>query len=150
MLNMKLLLIFMSIVIYLSSMITEKRLIGDRGEDLVCDFLVKRGYEILERNHWRKWGEIDIVAKGLKDSSYHFVEVKTAIRDLAFLDLQDAYSPADNITKDKTRKLSRVIQTYIEEKRLGEYDWQADVALVYLDKHSDNFKIEIIDDIDLQ
>jgi putative endonuclease len=130
-------------------MITEKRNTGDRGEELVCQFLMKQGFTIVDRNHWRKWGEIDIVAKSLKDNVYHFIEVKTAVRDLGRLDLSDDYSPADNMTKDKMRKFSRIIQTYIEENRLGECNWQADVALVYLDKYSDNLKIELLEDIDL-
>lgn len=128
--------------------ITEKRNTGDRGEEVACTFLVKHGYSIIERNHWRKWGEIDIVA--LKNDEYHFVEVKTAIKDISRTpDLDFEYSPADNMTIEKRKRLSRVIQTYLTENRRGECDWQVDLALVYLDKNSNNFKIDMIDDIDL-
>ncbi|MDO8493115.1 MAG: YraN family protein [bacterium] len=133
--------------------ITEKRSTGDKGEEIACTFLVKQGFKIIERNHWRKWGEIDIVASSpvgkLKDIVYHFIEVKTAIRDLSRGEIDEDYSPADNMTKEKRARLSRVIQTYIVENRLGESDWQVDVALVYLDKYSDKFKIEVLEDIDL-
>ena len=37
--------------------------IGKIGEDTACKFLMKHGYQILTRNYWKKWGEIDIVAK---------------------------------------------------------------------------------------
>ncbi|MBI2121043.1 MAG: YraN family protein [Parcubacteria group bacterium] len=55
--------------------ITEKRKIGDLGEDVATMFLMKQGFKVLERNYLRKWGEIDIIAK--KDQKLYFVEVKT-------------------------------------------------------------------------
>jgi Holliday junction resolvase-like predicted endonuclease len=55
--------------------ITEKRKIGNLGEDIAAMFLMKQGFSVLERNHLRKWGEIDIVAKN--GGTLHFVEVKT-------------------------------------------------------------------------
>lgn len=135
--------------------ITEKRGTGNKGEDLVAALLMKQGLDIVERNYWRKWGEIDIVAHspagGLKDNFYHFVEVKTVIRDFGRgTDFNDEdYSPADNMTPEKIKRFSRVVQTYLLENKLEDCDWQADVALVYLDKYSDNFKIEMLEDIDL-
>ncbi len=130
--------------------ITEKRGTGDRGEEISCQFLMKRGLEIVERNHWRKWGEIDIVAKNPKDNVIHFVEVKTASRDFSRGDDFDSeYSPADNITHEKKKRFRRVIQTYLLENKLEEHDWQADVTLVYLDSGSEKHQIEILDDIDL-
>jgi len=37
--------------------------LGKRGEDIACEYLVSRGYEIVERN-WRcSAGEIDVVAR---------------------------------------------------------------------------------------
>lgn len=49
---------------------------GNKGEDLACEYLIKNGYKILERNkHFSKLCEIDIIAK-LKDKVV-FVEVKT-------------------------------------------------------------------------
>ena len=115
--------------------ITPKRSTGNRGEDVAAQFLMKQGFSIIERNHWRKWGEIDIVAQNLKDNPYHFVEVKTVYRALRTLDLDNdgGYSPADNITREKKKRFARVIQTYLMENKLEECDWQADVALVYLD-----------------
>lgn len=126
--------------------ITDKRLTGDRGEGLVCQFLTKHGFKIVERNHWRKWGELDIV--GIKDNIYHFVEVKTSVRNFNLKDYGE-YSPADNVTHEKRRRLSRVVQTYLLENRLGECDWQFDLALVYIDKNSDKYEVEMLEDIDL-
>ena len=57
---------------------TAKRRLGDIGENLACVFLEKRGFEILERNYLRKWGEIDIVTK--KDGVIRFIEVKDSYK----------------------------------------------------------------------
>ena len=54
--------------------------IGKIGEETACKFLMKHGYQIVLRNYWKKWGEIDIVAK--KDKTTHFVEVKTVSKNL--------------------------------------------------------------------
>ncbi|MBP7184505.1 MAG: YraN family protein, partial [Saprospiraceae bacterium] len=48
---------------------------GILGEELACNFLVKKGYSILERNWRYKKAEIDIIA--MKDDVLIFIEVKT-------------------------------------------------------------------------
>ena len=57
--------------------LTEKRRLGDLGENIACSFLEKRGFEIIERNYLRKWGEIDIVTK--KGGVVRFIEVKSGV-----------------------------------------------------------------------
>jgi Holliday junction resolvase-like predicted endonuclease len=54
--------------------------VGKIGEDTAARFLVKQGFMIVERNYWKKYGEIDIVAK--KKGVIHFVEVKTVSCEL--------------------------------------------------------------------
>lgn len=49
--------------------------LGSYGEQLAVDFLVKKGFEILETNWVFKHKEIDIIAK--KNPFIVFVEVKT-------------------------------------------------------------------------
>ena len=48
---------------------------GKRGEDIACDFLVKKGYRILHRNFRTKKGEIDII--GELENTLVFFEVKS-------------------------------------------------------------------------
>ena len=48
---------------------------GNQGEDRACEYLIKKGYKIIERNWRTKGGEIDIIA--MKDEVLVFVEVKT-------------------------------------------------------------------------
>lgn len=49
--------------------------VGNSGEQRASDFLLKNGYEIIERNWRTKDGEIDIIAT--KAQVLVFVEVKT-------------------------------------------------------------------------
>jgi putative endonuclease len=51
-----------------------RQFLGKMGEDLACDELARRGYEILERRYRTRYGEIDIVARS--GPSLVFVEVK--------------------------------------------------------------------------
>ena len=48
--------------------------IGNLGEDMAVKFLLEKGYEIIERNFLKPFGEIDIIAKD-KDFLV-FIEVK--------------------------------------------------------------------------
>lgn len=49
--------------------------LGSLGEQLAAEHLVRRGFQILERNYRTRWGELDIIAyDGL---TLAFCEVKT-------------------------------------------------------------------------
>jgi putative endonuclease len=49
--------------------------LGALGEDLAAEHLVRRGFEIVERNYRTRWGELDIVA--FDGRTLAFCEVKT-------------------------------------------------------------------------
>ncbi|MGN1085289.1 MAG: YraN family protein [Lachnospiraceae bacterium] len=51
-----------------------KRRIGSKTEEKVQEYLQKNGYDIVCRNFFSRYGELDIVAK--KDGYLVFVEVK--------------------------------------------------------------------------
>ncbi|MEN8187811.1 MAG: YraN family protein, partial [Bacteroidota bacterium] len=64
--------------------------LGKKGEDLAVEFLIKNGFEILDRN-WRfKKAEIDIIAQ--KDDLLVMAEVKTRSTDF-FGDPQEFIKP---------------------------------------------------------
>ncbi len=137
--------------------------IGKIGEETACKFLMKQGYQIVLRNYWKKWGEIDIVAK--KDRVIHFVEVKTVSKDITSPnsnkdsvscesdkcvthEISDVYRPEDNIHPWKLKRLSRVIQTYLIEKDITEEDeWQFDAVTVFLDIKNKSAKVDHLKDI---
>ena len=43
-----------------------KRAVGNVGESVACDFLKSNGYEIICRNYYCPYGEIDIIAENDK------------------------------------------------------------------------------------
>ena len=117
---------------------TEKRRLGDIGENVACEFLERRGFEIIERNYLKKWGELDIVAK--KSNIIHFVEVKSVTHGTM------GYRPEDNMHPWKLKRLSRAMQTYLLEKKLDN-DWQLDLITVKIDQESRKARAEILENI---
>ena len=110
---------------------TQKRELGDKGEDFFVKHLVKQNYKILDRNYLKKWGEIDVVAK--KDNIIHFFEVKTVARNLVGR-RSEFHDPEENVHRWKKERLSRTIESYLAEKKMPDNTvWQADVAAVFLD-----------------
>ncbi len=53
----------------------DRKELGRRGEEAACNFLMRNGYDILERNWTCPAGEVDIIAA--TTCSLRFVEVKT-------------------------------------------------------------------------
>ena len=82
---------------------------GKLGEELAVNYLIGKGYEILERN-WRNiHKEIDIIAKDGKDLV--IVEVKTR--------QSDEYGDPDvAVTKKKQRMLIVAANAYITQNNL--------------------------------
>lgn len=125
---------------------TDKQNTGKAGENHAEVFLKKHSYRILERNYWKKWGEIDIVAD--RDGVIHFVEVKTVSRETVLEEGSDTYAPEDNIHPWKRQRLARVIETYLLERRIGEdRDWQVDSLAVYVNKEGRVLKVDQLEDI---
>ena len=116
---------------------TNKRKLGDIGENVACVFLVKQGYEILDRNYLRKWGELDIVAK--RGSMVHFVEVKSVSHETNI-------RAEENMHPHKLKRLHRAIQTYLMEKKL-DLDWQLDLVVVKINEKTRTAKAEMLENI---
>src|SRR3989338_7366907 len=116
---------------------TDKRVLGDMGENVACMFLMKHGFEIIERNYLRKWGEIDIVAK--KNVVIRFIEVKSVKHETA-------YRPEDNMHLWKLKRLGRIIQTYLLHVK-HEGDWQLDLITVKIDLNTHKARVEMLENI---
>ncbi|MDO8590780.1 MAG: YraN family protein [bacterium] len=132
---------------------TEKQKIGEIGESLACRFLEEKGYEIIGRNYLKPWGEIDVVAH--KDGITVFVEVKTVTRvpfgpqndENIGTRVTNGYRPEDNLHPWKLKRLTRAINSYLVEKRIGEGDWRFDVITVYLNPETKKAKVEHLQNI---
>ena len=91
-------------------MMIEPHELGKIGEELACDYLVNKGYQILERN-WRSGHkEIDIIA--LADTTLVVVEVKTRKSD-------DYGDPDIAVGRDKQRMLIWAADSYVRYKNLN-------------------------------
>lgn len=90
---------------------------GNKGEDIACEYLIKNGYEILERNkHFSKFCEIDIIAKF--KNKVVFVEVKTR--------KSDAFgTPMEAITKTKYNNIKIGVLSYVQENKIKNYQIDA-------------------------
>ena len=131
--------------------LTSRQKTGNLGEEIACQYLKNHGYEIVERNYWKKWGEIDVVARNLKDKSLHFIEVKTVTRAVGGLTADGAYGyeAEENVHPWKLKRLTRAIQTYILERRIDEdkTPWQLDVITVSLDYDMRKARVKLIPDV---
>ena len=85
-----------------------KRCVGKAYERLACEYLNKRGYQILECNFYSHAGEIDIIAR--HEGYLVFVEVKYR------KDASKGY-PLEAISFQKQKKISRCALFYM--KRYG-------------------------------
>ena len=116
---------------------------GSLGEDIASKYLEQKGFEIVERNYSRKWGEIDIVARETlwNKETLHFVEVKTVSREILSKDdisrVTSDFSPEEMVHGDKVSRLKRAIQTYLADRCVPrETEWQFSVLAVFLDPNT--------------
>lgn len=109
---------------------SEKRKIGNLGEDLVTDFLIVNGYEILDRNYLKPYGEIDIIA--IKNDIVCFVEVK------ARKNIKYGY-PREAVNYHKQQRIIKASQTYLIENNLIDYIMRFDVAEVFTESRKINY-----------
>lgn len=120
-----------------------KRKIGDIGEEVVCKYLETKGFRVLERNYLRKWGEIDIIAE--KGQLLSFIEVKSVSRENGS---RGTYRPEDNVHPAKLKRLHRVIQTYLLDRKVPDSrEWRIDVACVYLDFSTRKAKVKVLENV---
>lgn len=83
------------------------REVGNIAEDRAARYLQDLGYEIIDRNFYSRFGEIDIIAK--KDKILHFVEVKYGKN----------FDPIYAITPKKLDKMIKTINYYILKNKLN-------------------------------
>lgn len=107
----------------------DTRELGNLGEKLACEYLVKNGFSILGKN-WRiSLGEIDIIAKkkwrlfARSDKTIHFIEVKTAVKN------DGHFFPEDRVDAKKQHKLKQLIQIWFQKHRYRQ-DWPCQIDVV--------------------
>ena len=84
-------------------MADKRKQLGRRGEDAACEYLARRGLEILDRNWKCGYGEADIIA--LERSVLVFCEVKTRQTASDVL-------PEESITYKKQMRYGKIATVY--------------------------------------
>ena len=108
--------------------------LGDLGEALAIEFLVKKNYRILEKN-WRfKKAEVDIIA--LKNDVLAVVEVKTRSTDFFG-------NPQDAVNQKKIQLLVSAINEYVISKDL---DVEVRFDIIAIVKKQGDFEITHLED----
>ena len=113
--------------------------LGQNGEELAADYLMKQGYRILHRNwNLHKGCELDIVAT--KDNQLHFIEVKTRSR------VSDIYGrPEQAINDAKLRNIVRAIYRY---QNIYHLDMEMHIDAIGVVYHSEqDYTINLMPDI---
>ncbi|NLJ97741.1 MAG: YraN family protein [Tissierellia bacterium] len=96
---------------------------GSIGEDRAVEYLVSKGYKILDRNYRTKLGEIDIIA--MTSQVLVFIEVKSRTNT----NYGYPYEAVDWRKQDKILKSSFI---YMKHKKLKDYQFRYDIVEVYL------------------
>jgi len=122
---------------------SKKQQIGNKGEQEAEDFLIKKGYRILDRNYRVKnIGELDLVSE--KNGKIIFVEVKTRsnTHEINF-PIQLSINPR------KKRILKKMCEIYLmTKKELTNKQWQVDGIFITFDILKGNqSKIDHIENI---
>lgn len=107
--------------------------VGKWGEDLAVDYLVRKGYAIVERNWKLNHFEIDIIA--MFSNRIVFVEVKTRTS-------QDD-DPLEAIDRRKMSRMARAANTFIVNSNFHN-EVQFDIIAINGDMH--DYQIEHIPD----
>ena len=97
--------------------------LGKLGEELATQFLIDKGYEILEKNWRNKHKEIDIVAKD--GNELVIVEVKTRQSD-------DHGDPDLAVTRQKQTRLIYAANAYIFSHNL-DINTRFDIISIFFD-----------------
>lgn len=109
--------------------------LGRQGEQLALQFLIGKGYEILDKNWTHAKFEVDIIA--YMNGVIVFAEVKTR-SSISF------GMPEDFVDEAKQKQLQKAAQAYIEIME-HEGEIRFDIIAV-LAKKDDNFEITHLED----
>lgn len=109
--------------------VMEKKVLGRIGENMAEEMLKAEGYEIIRRNYYTRYGEIDIIAS--KADVIYFCEVKTRMN-------LDYGLPREAVTRTKVNHMKHAASEFLME--LGEVtDIDFMVIEIYADMISDFF-----------
>lgn len=111
--------------------------IGKIGEKKACTYLIEKGYKIIRKNFFARYGEIDIIATTKSEKTYVFIEVKTRTTD--------SYgTPEDAVTHSKLQKMKNAALLFMNkiEADIDNLIIRFDMISVLFSKTKNEFKIK--------
>jgi putative endonuclease len=85
-----------------------RQTLGLLGEQLATEHLIRRGFQIIDRNFRTRWGELDIVARDGRTLA--FCEVKTRLVGGAGI------TPFDSLHDRKRRQVRRIARAWLAKQ----------------------------------
>lgn len=104
--------------------------LGKKGEQIAVDFLLKNGYDIVERNYRFDKAEVDIIAQ--KGDFLAIVEVKT--RSTA-----DFGDPQDFVKPKQIKNLVKAVDEYVT---VNDLNVEVRFDIIAIVKEKDGYNIE--------
>ena len=104
--------------------------LGEKGEQLAVDFLLKKGYNIVERNYRFDKAEVDIIAK--KKDILAIIEVKTRSST-------DFGNPQDFVKPKQIQRLVKAVDEYVTSNSL---DVEVRFDIIAIVKAGKGYEIE--------
>lgn len=95
--------------------------IGSFGEALARDYIISKGYKILNMNFRNKFGEIDIICK--KNNLLIFCEIKSRYSN-------SFGSPIESITCYKQKQIIKLSELYLISKKYYNFNVRYDIIEV--------------------
>lgn len=113
------------------------KIVGNFSEKLAAEFLIQKGYSILELNFRNRLGEIDIIC--LKENILVIVEVKGRYN------LNYGY-PQESVNYKKQNSIIKTAYCYISYKKFFNINVRFDVIEILLNTNNSLYKINHIKD----
>ncbi|MCJ7736383.1 MAG: YraN family protein [Anaerolineae bacterium] len=108
--------------------------LGRQGEDLAVRELVRRGYQLVERN-WRcQTGEVDIVAR--RGDALVFYEVRTRRGT-------ECGTPEESVTFVKKQRMIDVALAYLGAHDIDDVDWSVGLVAIEMDRAGHTSRLEV-------
>ncbi len=104
--------------------------LGKKGEQLAVDFLLKKGYEVIERNYRFDKAEVDIIAQ--QKDILAIIEVKTR-------STTDFGNPQDFVKPKQIQRLVKAVDEYVNVNGL---DVEVRFDIIAIVKENKTYKIE--------
>lgn len=104
-----------------------KRQLGLWGEEVAARFLQGKGYAILKRNYYTRYGELDLICE--KGKKLVFVEVKTR-RSTNY------GSPEEAVTRQKISHLRKAALAFLDSRKAPYQEIRFDVITILVDANN--------------